>query len=105
MPPIAWVFSGKRIDERVDWFDQELGRYTARRVLRCPAAQDLSTRYAAMLIALRRRYISGHGVEQIVGAFFPGDLYARMLTAANEGNRADQEMANDMLARGEWMGW
>jgi hypothetical protein len=105
LPPLAWVFSVKRMDERVDWFYDELAGYRARRVLFTRPAQDLLRRFAAFQVALRRRDIDGETVEVIVGRFFPGDLYDRMLAAAKVANRKDQELANDMLARGEWLGW
>lgn len=70
MPAIAWVYSSKRIEERLEWYREDQGNWCAPRLLFCEEAHALLRAWqrmrAALLLDLDRTHAS---VQSIVAKF------------------------------------
>ena len=80
-PPIPWVFSAKRIDERAGWFASEESGYTGGKVVAGPKYLELLRRYQAARFAVDRAG-PDERPRRVFERFFPGDAYPRLLAEA-----------------------
>ena len=82
-PPIPWVFSVKRIDERAGWYGSEENGYTGGNVVLGPKYKALVARYQAARAAILYR-ADGERPRDVFERYFPGDAYPRALAEARE---------------------
>jgi hypothetical protein len=80
-PPIPWVFSAKRVDERAGWFASEESGYTGGKVVAGPKYRELLRRYQAARFAVDRAG-PDERPRRVFERFFPGDAYPRLLAEA-----------------------
>lgn len=79
-PPVAWVFSAKRIEERRGWFRAEESDYSGGRAIFGPKHKDLMYRFARLDWVLGDPRVRDVGA--VVEQFFPGNLYEELVNAA-----------------------
>lgn len=103
-PPLSWVFSPKRIEERAGWFWAESGSYIATRNILGPAARELLQRYDTMRLALfQAGATTPEAVAEVVARFLPGDTYDRLLREAKAQAQDDQVRMNAAAAKGDFL--
>jgi len=103
MPPIAWMFSEKRMADREGWFRHEEGGYHDSRIIYGDAAQDIMRRWAGMYGALVRALSTGGDLSAVVGRFFPDGMYDKLIDRANREAADDQLVLNKAMVRGDWI--
>jgi hypothetical protein len=103
-PPLGWVFTTKRIEERAGWYGKEAGSYSGGRLYVGNHHKDMLRRYEGMIRALRMAGgddLDEDATREIVQRYFPdwqGDL-ARAQEEAEE----TQVALDNLKARGEWL--
>jgi len=102
-PPLAWVFSPKRMEEREGWYREEAGTYGGRAVFP-PAAKELLMRYMAMRRALVLEQVQTEDdVARVMHKYLPGDAYDFLVAKARIQSKAEQDRLNGAVRRGEWL--
>ena len=97
-PPVNWVFSMKRLEERAGWFDREASSYGGGRLLFTAKHKDLLKRYDGLRRAAYRELLT----EELINRFFPGGWEKHY-------DEAEKESANDharllaMVKRGDFI--
>jgi len=97
-PPVNWVFSMKRLEERAGWFDREASSYGGGRLLFTRSHKDLLRRYDGLRRAAHRELLT----EALIEQWFPGG-WEKHYDMAKKEAAADQARLRDMVRRGEFV--
>ncbi len=82
-PPVSFVFSAKRLAERIEWFESQRDRWSGGQMLLVPEHQALLRDYQAMWSELlMQEPADREGVRVIVERWFPGDAWERRVALA-----------------------
>jgi hypothetical protein len=102
-PPVTWVLSGARADERLNWFLAELPRYSGGQVWVGAAhhalIRDWNRMREALLANRGEMWLTLH-VMQIVGRYFRGDAYKERVGLAKREAEETIKMLADRVADG-----
>ena len=102
-PPLAWVFSPNRMEEREGWYREEAGGYGGRAVF-SPAAKELLLRYMAMSRALVLEQVQDEDdVARVMHKYLPGDAYEFLVAKARIQSKEEQDRLNGAAKRGAWL--
>jgi hypothetical protein len=97
-PPLNWVFSVKRLDERAGWYDREASSYGGGRLLFTDAHRNLLAQYEGLRRACYKHLLT----EALVDDWFPGG-WEKHYEEAKALAVADQARMNDIVRRGEFV--
>lgn len=97
-PPVNWVFSMKRLEERSGWFDREASSYGGGRLLFTAKHKDLLRRYEELRRAAHKELLT----EELIERFFPGG-WERHYDAAKKEAAKDTARLLAMVKRGEFV--
>lgn len=100
-PPLQWVFSPKRLDERRGWFEAEAGGYGGGTIVNGPAKRALLARYLQARTAIMRA--RGADPRAVFDRVFPPAEYERAVTAAKRENALLTKELRAMVDRGEFV--
>ena len=108
MPPsIQWIFSTKRLSERVGWFSWAENRFRGGRVVRSKHHREITRRYERMKRALIDSYAQGTltpaTARGIVAAHLPKAVYAKLKENAETAAEIQQDKWDRAAATGEWL--
>src|SRR5581483_10806942 len=77
-PPVAFVFSAKRLAEKFDWFDEQRDRWTGARTAMVPEHRRLAEDWRDMWRQLQLAQPGDReAVRAVVETWFPGDVWER----------------------------
>jgi hypothetical protein len=102
MPPPSFVFSKKRLEEKLGWFQSEQTGYADARNMMGPLELKLGERWLAMQRAVKLR-APGEDPLAIAEQWFPGDSWDRDVTAAQAEATRMQADLDRRCAAGEWL--
>ncbi len=97
-PPVNWVFSMKRLEERLGWFDREASSYGGGRLLFTRKHKDILRRYDGLKRAAQRELIT----EALIEKWFPGG-WEKHYDMAKKEAAADQARLRDIVRRGDFV--
>jgi len=98
-PPGAnWVYSAKRLQEKQEWFENELVSYGGGRLLFSAAHTDAIKRYTG----LRQQTAQLELTEALIEKWFPGG-WQKHYEKATIQNQQDQKKLNELAERGEFI--
>lgn len=103
-PPIKWVFSEARVEDRTGWYGHVLERELYRGTIRFTAKhKKLISRHTAMKFALMALSSpSQRDVDKIVDRFLP-ERYELLVRQCNADTAREQERLNRRAREGEWL--
>jgi hypothetical protein len=105
-PPLRWVYSARRVEEKHGWFRSEESSYGGGRVVWSEAHHELRRRYDSMLADLRRAQSpSSQDVAKIVSTYFGerAELYAQLVSEATKASQETQARLRYLAQKGEWI--
>ena len=106
-PPVKWVFAGKRLEERTDWFAFVESKFRGGRMVISPAHHELLRRHNAMRADLFELCKSEPAlletVQAIVKKHYPDTTVKRLTAKAEEDTLVQQDQWTKDLARGKWL--
>ena len=97
-PPVNWLFSMKRLEERAGWFDREASSYGGGRLLFTRSHKDLLRKYEGLKRAAHKELLT----EELIEKFFPGG-WEKHYDSARKEAAADQARLRDIVRRGEFV--
>ena len=97
-PPVNWVFSIKRLEERAGWFDREASSYGGGRLLFTAKHKDLLRRYEGLRRAAYKELLT----EELIERFFPGG-WEKHYDEAEKESAKDQARLLAMVKRGDFV--
>ncbi len=102
-PPVAWVFSPKRIEERRGWFHKEMTDYAGGRVVYTPAGRELLEKQAAMRMAFRAMGpVAAEDAAVVVAEIFPEGFDSLLARAKREAEAVKAQYQHD-VETGRWL--
>lgn len=105
-PPVRWVFTEKRVEDRKGWYRAE-GGASGGQIIFGDAHKDLMRRYTAMQRDIGHATVNGMvGVaqaRQIVDSHFPDGLYDRLVDEAKAEVDDNKARLRRLVERGEWV--
>ena len=105
-PPVAWVYSAKRIEQRKGWFDRERASYSGGQLYFTDRHKTLLTKYDGFRRDCLRQATAP--IEELVGAdeieqkWFPGG-WEQHYEHAKVAAARDQERLDSLAKRGEFI--
>lgn len=103
-PPVRWVFSTSRIEQREGWFRREAEDWEAGRIMLTSSGRKLLERQAAMRRALAVvASDDAEGTAKIVRRFFPRDSFNALLQAAQDEAAEQERDIRSRTASGDWV--
>ena len=104
MPPIKWVFSASRIEERAEWFASELNDYSGGKIIFTDALRSFITDQQRMRGEINRAFPDTETeLRALVAKYFPAGAYDRR---KRELEKEALEYNDDLKARvasGSWV--
>ena len=97
-PPVNWVFSMKRLEERAGWFDREASSYGGGRLLFTRAHKELLRKHEGLKRAAHKELLT----EELIEKFFPGG-WEKHYDKAKKESAADQARLRDIVRQGEFV--
>jgi hypothetical protein len=97
-PPVNWVFSMKRLEERAGWFDREASSYGGGRLLFTRSHKELLRKYEGLKRAAHKELLT----QDLIERFFPGGWEDHYDKAKKE-SAADQARLRDIVRQGEFV--
>ena len=106
-PPVAWVFSEKRLRERRDWFTWREASFSGGRVFIEPEHVELDARYQRIDYAMRLADAAGEldeaRVKAIVAKHLQKRVYAALVDVLEDKALARTRELRLAVRRGEWV--
>lgn len=100
-PPPTFVFAKSRMENRLDWFDDECDRYRGGRALFAPAHLALAQRWKDLWRDLHKESPQDRPrLLVILERHFPGDSWERGLAQARDETEALRRTVTELVKRG-----
>lgn len=97
-PTASWVFSLKRIEERMGWFESERDQYSGGQSFFAREHLALVEKWRAMWMHLVRAMPNTrHELLEIIDIYFPNDSFERELRAARYGAALMQKQVDEII--------
>lgn len=107
-PPLNWVYSQSRMDERTGWFRHEEGAYMTPRVGYTAAARKALEGFQTLAFdvqwAMNRGEKDEH-LRKVADKYLPGDGWNNLLPKINAQTLEQQQQIDKRRAIGDWLGW
>lgn len=102
LPPLKFVFSAKRVEERAGWYRSEESNYSGGRVLWTPTAREFATRQANMR-CVPSRIQTEEELKTWVEKYFPNKRYQELLTQIREETSRLRDELASAVELGNWL--